>query len=80
MNGRAFPDNSTIYDSEEILRTVEGIGLANMFTKLKCSSFYNDYFENNFYLWTICLVIALSNTKKSNKLKEVSEAAFYSFY
>ena len=50
MNGRAFPDNSTFYDSEEILRTVEGIGLASMFTKLKCSSFYNDYFENNFYL------------------------------
>ena len=51
MNGgRMFYGNETYFNSEDILQTVQGVVLTKLLTKIQCSSFYKDYFEQNFYL------------------------------
>ena len=53
MNGgRMFYVNETYFksESEDIFQTVQGVVLTKLLTKIQCSSFYKDYFEQNFYL------------------------------
>ena len=57
MNGRMFYDDHSrwspleLEDQKNILRTVEGIVLAKLVSKVQCSTFYQDYFSRDFY-WT----------------------------
>ena len=37
-------------ESEDIFQTVQGVILTKLLTKIQCSTFYKDYFEQNFYL------------------------------
>ena len=51
MNGRMFSEsNDASFNSEDIFKSVQGIVLSQLFTKIQCSTFYKDYFEQNFYL------------------------------
>ena len=56
MNGRMFYDDHSrwnlleLEEQKNILRTVEGIILAKLVSRVQCSSFYQDYFIQDFYV------------------------------
>ena len=58
MNGRMFYDHQArwswspleLEEQKNILRTVEGIILAKLVSRVQCSTFYQDYFNTDFYV------------------------------
>ena len=57
MNGRMFYDDHSrwspleLEEQKNILRTVEGIILAKLVSRVQCSTFFQDYFNREFYVW-----------------------------
>ena len=55
MNGRMFYDDHSrwspleLEEQKNILRRVEGIILAKLVSRVQCLTFYQDYFNREFY-------------------------------